>query len=1024
MSGCRILCLNLGKRKAASLQLCQTMLEDEVDFALIQEPLLRIIGDKSNHMGIAGGFISCFVPSPKCRAIILHKPSLPVVFLEHLSTPDCSVVRVDFKDYPFLLVSAYFDGERQVSEDLTVLNRVIAAAPFGRVLIHTDSNSRSSLWLDSKTNCRGIALADWLGESGLSVLNNSSVPTFVRPDGAGTSNIDVSFTDQETRKLVESWRLCDEFDSLSDHNLIEIRLNIARHESNNFSTRKYFFRQSDLPLLTREIAHSVAVNWDDSNCSPETLVSEFNNRMLAACDKTLSSCMPLKPKRSILWWDREVRAARSLKNRAVKNFQKAKNGLSEFARLQAKNLMLEARENYRKLIVKKGPIYWKSFTASLAGRDVYQVLKRLDKSHAPVKPMLSPNGELVESECEAVELIATHFFGCLSSPPPSLTFDKATEPFPACELTALKDELREIVYRFGKNKAPGPDGITADILRAMFEANSDGFTRCFSLCLLSHHFPDPWKQGTVVMIPKNKPGSLTPSSFRPITLLPLFGKVLERLMARRLLAFIESSGGLHDAQFGFRSGRSTTDALMRLNKVVRDAHSSGRMVLIISLDISAAFDSVKWVDIINSLKKFNIPNYLINLCSSFFSNRSVTIRYGKSSAHRWLYKGCPQGSITGPLFWNVVFDDLLRRVDEHGRIIPIAYADDLLLLIRAGTSERLELEANSVLEDICEWGRERGLVFNASKTQCLLRRCRGTQSQPSPNIVMQGEQLVMSDELLYLGVRLHSSGSWLPHLKAVRAKVVRRLSTCGRIAGRTWGLGKSIRERLYQTIAIPILLYAAPAWAPKFLASGSGRRALLSAQRPSLIWCTGAFSTASTQALCLLSDKLPLNLEAKYRVACHKRRRSPTSQPKSELLRSALSEWRTGVESSSLNPVMKSIIVNGRIPNSVRLSLGYWATQIVTNHGHFNNYVAKMRSDVQPSCYFCHACKQDNTHVLLSCPFFSDLRQLYGVQSLSLNSVGTSQWQACFGGVNLECYAKHAIRRCILSRRRVSSSSS
>lgn len=518
------------------------------------------------------------------------------------------------------------------------------------------------------------------------------------------------------------------------------------------------------------------------------------------------------------------------------------------------------------------------------------------------------------------------------------------------------------------------------------------------------------------MIPKNKPGPLTPSSFRPITLLPLFGKVLERLMARRILAHIESIGGLHGAQFGFRSGRSTTDALNRLNKAVRDAHACGRMVLIISLDISAAFDSVKWVDILNSLKKFNVPNPLIRLCSSFFSNRLVTVRYGSSFTKRWLDKGCPQGSITGPLFWNIVFDDLLRQVDENGRVIPIAYADDLLLLIRAGTSKRLEVEANDVLKKVCDWGDERGLVFNASKTQCLLRRCRGTQSEPEPRIMMRNQPLTLSDEMLYLGVKLHSSGSWLPHLKAVRAKVVRRLSTCGRIAGRTWGLSKGLREQLYQSIAIPILLYAAPAWAPTVLSTATGRKALLSAQRPPLIWCTGAFSTTSTQALCLLSDKLPLTIEAKYRVDLHQRRRSAAPRPKAELLSSALTDWRNEVETSSLNPVMRSIIVNGRIPSSVRVSLGYWATQIVTNHGHFNNYVAKMRSDVHPSCYLCHSCKQDNLHVLLSCPSLTDLRLSFGVPN-SLEDVSTSLWQADSGVVNLERYAKYAIRRCINSRK-------
>lgn len=156
--GCRILGLNLGKRRAASLQLCQLMLELNADYALVQEPLFRTFGEEVVHVAASGKLVTCAVKSPKCRALILHRPSSSAVFLEHLFTPDCAVVSALLNNLPCLLVSAYFDCTRDIERDLSVLDQIVAAAPGGRVLIHADSNARSTLWFDNIQNSRGKKL--------------------------------------------------------------------------------------------------------------------------------------------------------------------------------------------------------------------------------------------------------------------------------------------------------------------------------------------------------------------------------------------------------------------------------------------------------------------------------------------------------------------------------------------------------------------------------------------------------------------------------------------------------------------------------------------------------------------------------------------------------------------------------------------------------------------------------------------------------------------------------------------------
>ena len=103
-------------------------------------------------------------------------------------------------------------------------------------------------------------------------------------------------------------------------------------------------------------------------------------------------------------------------------------------------------------------------------------------------------------------------------------------------------------------------------------------------------------------------------------------------------------------------------------------------------------------------------------------------------------------------------------------------------------------------------------------------------------------------------------------MERVRKKAAVRLTVCARVAGKTWGLDLSLRQRLYKTVFFPTFLYAASVWAPALLKTGTRRKALISAQRLALIWYTTAFRSTSGDALSLLADVLPLDLEAKLRA--------------------------------------------------------------------------------------------------------------------------------------------------------------
>lgn len=576
------------------------MLEAEIDFALIQEPNMHVIRSFLSSNTNSGYLNSCFIQSPVCRAAIVYSPRVSLDFLEHLSTPDCAVARIRLAGLPYLIASAYFDGERNIQDDLIHLENVIQMAPNGRLLLHADSNARHEIWFDHLTSARGRELVNWITRNGLHLLNRPSPPTFMRDDGSGFSWIDLTFVDFATREIVVDWHVDDELDLDSDHRVIQISLSSQCAERRSFSTR--CFSQTtrhlqELRLAVIDAAPSVEII---PEVTPSAAIGKFGERLLQLCVNTLPHKRRPRPKRSLLWWDDEVRSARAHKNRLISRLKNCTSG----DRFSLNEQLKMARLQYRSLIIKKGPLHWRAFMRSVGLGRIYGVLRSLGRPPIPIKPLCGPDELPLASDDAAAEHLATTFFGDCVSCPKSSTLTTSLSSIQHDYPIVSSEEIEQHIASFGRSKAPGPDGITTDILRSLFDSCSSSFVECINLCLRHSTFPNLWKVGAVVMIPKNRPGPAVAKSYRPITLLPIIGKILERIIASRIMGHIESLNLLHPSQYGFRSDHSTTDALCDLNAKLNSIRKSHRRAVLISLDITGAFDSAKWSDIIAALQSF------------------------------------------------------------------------------------------------------------------------------------------------------------------------------------------------------------------------------------------------------------------------------------------------------------------------------------------------------------------------------------------------------------------------------------
>ena len=255
----------------------------------------------------------------------------------------------------------------------------------------------------------------------------------------------------------------------------------------------------------------------------------------------------------------------------------------------------------------------------------------------------------------------------------------------------------------GDKKAPGEDGITAEIYKSTFEILPNYITALYNRCLRRGIFPTRWKRARV--IPIIKPGKDTSdevSKFRPISLLNVGGKVLEKVLINGINHHANSRAFLNTSQFGFTPQNSTVDAAMEVKKFVKEGLAAGEVIALISLDVKGAFDAAFWSSILSRLRACGCPRNLYNLSKSYFSQRTAILSSNSIRLQKSVSKGCPRGSCCRPGFWNLQYNSLLN-LDFRAKTKAVAFADDLILAIRGYSASVVENYSNGEMRKITAW---------------------------------------------------------------------------------------------------------------------------------------------------------------------------------------------------------------------------------------------------------------------------------------------------------------------------------
>jgi hypothetical protein len=244
----------------------------------------------------------------------------------------------------------------------------------------------------------------------------------------------------------------------------------------------------------------------------------------------------------------------------------------------------------------------------------------------------------------------------------SSTATAATRTERSEELQVTQEELLAATKKMAsRDVAPGPDGVPGRVWAETMEVVAPLVRHLFTRCLREGIYPRMWRTARLVLLRKEGRPPDSPSAYRPICLLDEIGKLFERVIAARLEAHISGRvPGWHDSQYGFRRDRSAVDAVKRVRSMAEDMVSRYGTAVAVSLDVSNAFNSIPWARIMEALRHFEVPAYLVEVIGAYLNDRWITFTGRNGEERRRVERGVPQGSVLGPILWITAYDSVLR----------------------------------------------------------------------------------------------------------------------------------------------------------------------------------------------------------------------------------------------------------------------------------------------------------------------------------------------------------------------------
>ncbi len=639
----------------------------------------------------------------------------------------------------------------------------------------------------------------------------SLITTPTRIASTSATLLDTIVTNQPDAVLQSSAIPC----SIADHELITVTTNLRRpnrtpviktfRELRNYSQDIF----CNLLLLETHKLNEIFAN-DTVDLQVHIFTETFNN--------CLNKCAPIVTK--------EIkRPSAPWMNDDLKRLIQERNNVHKFLKIDRNNEELQYRYNDLKKRVKRSILTTKKeyYNKKLEGNKgntsaIWKTLRELIPATGS-KNKIAPaeDAETVKSKADAFN----YFFANVGKN----TFNKSRQLL-ANEAPLNDTNVQNItannmfrpqpidwqtvvltIKHLKKCDSYGCDGVPLKFLKDSLHVLIHYITCILNTSIVTGTFPTLWKQATIIPILKAGDAD-DPQNFRPISLLPIISKVLEKIISCQLTNYLEENNLLKNTQHGFRSRLSTETALLTLSNTLYKNIDNKKLSLITLLDLSKAFDSVSPTILLNKLINMGIDIFWFE---NYLSKRTQQVRMGEILSNTLeISFGVPQGSVLGPILFTIYVNDFL---DFFTDCVVIQYADDTQL-IHTGTVDHIEeliSRSEQTLKRARNYFLKNGLLMNTKKTQCMFvgsRKCVA-QIPPGTSIKIEDSEIRPSKAVKNLGVYFDEFMTFEKHIDEICKKMFGITTYINRVRE---NLCKDARTTAIQALVLSNINYCIKVW--------------------------------------------------------------------------------------------------------------------------------------------------------------------------------------------------------------------